>query len=367
MNRIQRLRVRDVRCYESAEITLGERLTVIYGANGAGKTNLLEALYFGCTGRSCRTSNDREFVRFDQSAARVELDLDGDDGPHQLAVGFEPGQPRHVTADGGPVERLIDVGFRPLACVFLPDRLELIKGAPSLRRDHLDQLVAGLWPARATVRRDYGQALAQRNALLARIRHQGVDPSELDTWDLELGRHALALRAERERAVELVAPRAQEIADELGLPGGLEVRYRPRSKADSAEAFAAELAERRDSDLERGFTGHGPHRDELLLSRGGRELRIYGSQGEQRVALLALLLAEREVLADERGQTPLLLLDDVMSELDAERRERLVSRITAAGQSVVTTTELEHVPTGEDAGVARVEVSGGVVDQKVAA
>ncbi len=367
MSLIRRLRVRDVRCYESAEIRLGERLTVIYGANGAGKTNLLEALYFGCTGRSCRTSNDREFVRFEQNAARVEFELDGEDGAHQLAVGFEPGQPRHVTADGGPVERLIDVPFRPLACVFLPDRLELIRGAPSLRRDHLDQLVAGLWPARAAVRRDYGQALSQRNALLSRIRGQGVDAGELDVWDLELGRLALALSAERARAVALVGPPAQEIADQLGLPGALELRYRPRSKATSAEAFANELLERRGSDLERGFSGHGPHRDELLLSRDGRELRIYGSQGEQRVALLALLLAEREVLADQRGQTPLLLLDDVMSELDAERRERLVERITAAGQSVVTTTELEHVPTADGAGVARIEVSGGLIHQEVTA
>ena len=105
----------------------------------------------------------------------------------------------------------------------------------------------------------------------------------------------------------------------------------------------------------------------MLLSRDGRELRVYGSQGEQRVALLSLLLAEREVLASERGQTPLLLLDDVMSELDAERRERLVARITASGQSVVTTTELEHVPTAEELDVARVEVSGGVVHQEVSA
>ncbi|MSX02212.1 MAG: DNA replication and repair protein RecF [Actinobacteria bacterium] len=367
MELIRRLRVRDVRCYEDASITLGDRLTVIYGANGAGKTNLLEALYFGCTGRSCRTSNDREFIRFGQGAARVEFELEGDAGSHTLAVGFEPGQPRHVTADGGPVDRLVDVPFRPLACVFLPDRLDLIKGAPSLRRDHLDQLVAGLWPARASVRRDYGAALAQRNALLSRIRNHGVDPSELDTWDLELGRHAIALRLERERAVALVGEPAQEIATELGLPGGLELRYRPRSTAEDPAAFAAELLERRSSDLERGFTGHGPHRDELLLSREGRELRVYGSQGEQRVALLSLLLAEREVLAAERGQTPLLLLDDVMSELDADRRARLVERITAAGQSVVTTTELEHVPGGEAAGVARVTVERGVVGQELAA
>lgn len=367
MDRVRQLRVRDVRCYENAEITLGASLTVIYGANGAGKTNLLEALYFACTGRSCRTSNEREFVRFDQAAARVELEIEGDLGAHQLAVGFEPGQRRHVTADGGPVERLIDVPFRPLVCVFLPDRLELIKGTPALRRDHLDQLVAGLWPARASLRRDYGQALAQRNALLARVRHNGVDPSELDTWDSELARHALALSAERQRAVDLVGPPAQEIADELGLPGGLEIRYRPRSKADDVASFVAELAERRGSDLERGFSGHGPHRDELLLSRDGRELRVYGSQGEQRVALLALLLAERQVLAQERGRTPLLLLDDVMSELDADRRQRLVTRITAAGQSVVTTTELDQIPGSDDLEVARVEVSGGRITQQVAA
>jgi len=367
MDRVRQLRVRDVRCYENAEITLGASLTVIYGANGAGKTNLLEALYFACTGRSCRTSNEREFVRFDQEAARVELEIEGDLGAHQLAVGFEPGQPRHVTADGGPVDRLIDVPFRPLVCVFLPDRLELIKGTPALRRDHLDQLVAGLWPARASLRRDYGQALAQRNALLTRVRHNGVDPSELDTWDLELARYALALRAERQRAVDLVGPPAQEIADELGLPGGLEIRYRPRSKADDVASFVAELAERRGSDLERGFSGHGPHRDELLLSREGRELRVYGSQGEQRVALLALLLAERQVLAQERGRTPLLLLDDVMSELDAERRQRLVTRITAAGQSVVTTTELDQIPGSDHLEVARIEVSGGRITQQVAA
>ena len=129
----------------------------------------------------------------------------------------------------------------------------------------------------------------------------------------------------------------------------------------------AELAERRGSDLERGFSGHGPHRDELLLSRDGRELRVYGSQGEQRVALLALLLAERQVLGQERGRTPLLLLDDVMSELDADRRQRLVTRITAAGQSVVTTTELDQIPGSDDLDVARIEVSGGRVTQQVAA
>src|SRR5690348_8794432 len=168
--RVLAVSLRDVRCYEHAEVGIGEGLTVVSGPNGAGKTNLLEALYFGCTGRSCRTSNEREVVRFGAEAARVEVDLAGEDGAHALAVGFQPGQPKRMQADGAPVDRLADAPARPLISVFLPDRLELVKGAPALRRAHLDHLVAAAWPARADTRRAYGAALAQRNALLHRIR-----------------------------------------------------------------------------------------------------------------------------------------------------------------------------------------------------
>src|SRR5881227_3611079 len=132
--------MRDFRSYHGARASLGERLTVVSGPNGAGKTNLLEALYFGCTGRSCRTTNEREVVRFGAGAARVVVRASGEDGSHELAVGFQPGQPKRMRADGAPVQRLLDVPGRPLVSVFLPDRLELVKGAPSLRRAHLDQL-----------------------------------------------------------------------------------------------------------------------------------------------------------------------------------------------------------------------------------
>jgi len=365
MAEVRRLRVRDVRTHHRAELGLGPQLTVIHGPNGAGKTNLLEALYLGLTGRSCRTRNDREVVRFGADGLRVELDIDACDGTHRLAVGYEPAQQRRLTADGAPVERLLDVPFRPLAIVFLPDRLELVKGAPGGRRAHLDQLVAALWPARASARSRYAQALAQRNALLARVRAGSAPGSSLAAWDIELGRHAIELRAARAGAAELVAPVVCEIAADLGLDGDLAASYRPRSRAESAEEFALELGERLDGDLARGFTGHGPHRDELLLARDGRELRSYGSQGEQRMALLALLLAERDALTQARGVAPLLLLDDVMSELDAARRERLIERVTAAGQTVVTTTDLAHVPGVDEPGVVRIEVSPGAVREEV--
>jgi DNA replication and repair protein RecF len=358
---VRRLRVRDFRTYGSADVALGAGLTVVHGRNGAGKTNLLEALYFGCTGRSCRTRDERQVVRFGQAAVRVEVDVEGRDGAHELSVGFQPGEAKRIRVDGVAVEGLGEHPSRPLVSVFLPDRLELIKGPPSLRRAHLDQVVAALWPARAATRRGYSQALAQRNALLGRVRAGHVGAEALATWDAELARHGIALRDDRAAAVAAIAPAVATIAAELGLEGDVELRYRPRSKAADADGLAAELAERRGADLERGFTTHGPHRDDLALVREGRDLRIYGSQGEQRLALLALLLGERSILEAERGSPPLMLLDDVMSELDADRRGRLVERLRGGGQAIVTTTDLAHVPEAEGPDVERIAVSGGAL------
>jgi DNA replication and repair protein RecF len=358
---VRRLRLRDFRTYASADVALGAGLTVVHGRNGAGKTNLLEALYFGCTGRSCRTNDERQIVRFEQGAARVEVDVEGRDGPHHLAVGFQAGEPKRIRVDGVPVEALAAHPSRPLVSVFLPDRLELIKGAPSLRRAHLDQLVAALWPARSANRRAYSQALAQRNALLGRVRAGAVGREALVTWDHELARHGVALRDDRAQAVAAVADGVAVIAAELGLAGAVELRYRPRTNAPDAVALAAEFADRADADLDRGFTTHGPHRDDLALLRERRDLRIYGSQGEQRLGLLALLLAERGVLEAERGAPPLMLLDDVMSELDADRRARLIERLRAGGQSVITTTDLAHVPDADEPDVERVAIVDGAV------
>jgi DNA replication and repair protein RecF len=364
---VRRLRVRDFRTYESADVALGAGLTVVHGRNGAGKTNLLEALYFGCTGRSCRTRDERQVVRFGQQAARVEVEVDGADGRHELSVGFQPGEAKRIRVDGVAVEALAEHPSRPLVSVFLPDRLELIKGPPSLRRAHLDQVVAALWPARTATRRGYSQALAQRNALLGRVRAGHVSREALATWDLELARHGVALRDDRAAAVAGVAPGVSAIADELGLAGAVAIRYRPRTRAQDAAGLAAELAERTGSDLERGFTTHGPHRDDLALVRDDRDLRVYGSQGEQRLALLALLLAERALLEAERGAPPLMLLDDVMSELDADRRGRLVERLRAGGQAFVTTTDLAHVPDADASDVERIAVADGSVLEAVGA
>jgi len=337
--RVSEVAVRNFRNWERAEVELAPGLTVVRGPVGAGKTSLLEAIYFGCVGRSCKTSNDREMVRFGADAARVVITTANGSVQHRLEAAVEVGRGKAFKVDGARRERLADAAERPLVSVFMPDRLELVKGAAGTRRAHLDALVTALWPTRQSTRAAYGRALVQRNSLVARARSGAAPASALAGWDRELARHAVALIADRTAALELASRTFAERAAQLGLPGSAEIAYKPRSSATTTEQFESELSAALENDLQRGFTTHGPHRDELSLRVAGRELRRYGSQGQQRLGLLALLLAERDALERERGSTPVLLLDDVLSELDVERRGRLVELLLDGGQALITTAD----------------------------
>jgi DNA replication and repair protein RecF len=334
---------RPLRSLVELRVELGEGIVSLIGPNGAGKTNLLEALYFALTGRSFRTSDRRELIPFGGQFARAEAVVRDEDGvEHRLLASVSRGEGRRHLLDGNTAEPADLARQRPPVAVFSPDRLALVKGPPSERRAHLDRYVAARWPARAALRQRYGQALAQRNALLARLAggHGGGD---LEVWDAALAEAAAALIAARSQAVaELAAPFAAA-ADELGLAGGGTVEYAPRAVGTAAEIRAG-LAERREADLRLGRSSWGPHLDELKIAAGGRSLRRYGSQGQQRAALLALLFAEREALLAAHRVAPLLLLDDVMSELDPERRARLVKRLGDGGQTLITAAAEESVP-----------------------
>lgn len=358
----QHIEVRGFRNLADAELTLDESLTVAYGSNGAGKTNLLEALFFGLTGRSCRTASERELIRFGEPIARVEVTVrDGSEQRIFLAAVTRSEGRRHLV-DGSPAGPEA-AQRRPAVALFMPDRLALIKGPPAARRAHLDRLLPALWPARAGLRARFSAALAQRNALLARVRSGVAGATTLDAWDVELAREGVRLIAARAETVALLAAPFAAAAQRLGLPGVAELTYRPRSEATDPEQLTAELRERRMADIERGRTSHGPQHDELAVSLAGRSLRRYGSQGQQRSALLALLFAERTALLSHRGTPPLMLLDDVMSELDPDRRELLVETLAGAGQALVTATHLSQLPSGPRTELqirgGRVEESGG--------
>jgi DNA replication and repair protein RecF len=357
--RVTGVSVADFRNYEQAQVALEPGVTVVHGPIGAGKTSLLEAIYFGCVGRSCRTTNERELVRFGAERAFVAVTASNGSSDHRYEVWLEPGRSKLFKADGVRRERLVDLAERPLVCVFMPDRLEVVKGAASERRSHLDSLVVAFWPTRHETRVAYGRALVQRNALLSRLAGRPRAGAGLAGWDHELARHAIALRQDRALAIDQVAERFSRHASDLGLPTPASLRYRPRSQAVTIEEFESELVAALESDLARGFTTQGPHRDELLFESAGRDLRRFGSQGQQRVALLALLLAERDALAEARASTPVLLLDDVLSELDRERRARLLELVRDEGQTLITTADPAAV--GADWS-ARLPVEAGRID-----
>jgi DNA replication and repair protein RecF len=337
---IRAVECRGFRNLVDARVETAAAVVVIHGPNGAGKTNLLEAAYFGLTGRSFRAGNDRDVIRFGEAGARVELELS--EGAILLAALDRSGERRHLL-DGQALEG--EPEERPLVSVFHPDRLTLVKGAPAHRRAHLDRLCGAIWPARADLRRRFGRTLAQRNALVVRIK-AGLGGSEsLASWDERLAAEAEALIVARAEAAEALTVPFAELAERLGLPES-EISYRPRAVADRA-AFATELERRRGEDLGRAYTSYGPQLDEIELRLDARPLRRFGSQGQQRLALLALLFAERAVLLDAGRTGPLMLLDDVMSELDPAHRRLLVELLeVAGGQALVTATEADHVPSG---------------------
>jgi DNA replication and repair protein RecF len=340
---VARVTARNFRNHSKAEVELADNTTIVHGPTGAGKTNLLEAIHFGLTGKSCRSANDRDLIRFGERSAHAVVTSTGDDGStHTFEAHLETGQAKLLKVDGVPAApQSPGDAHRPHVCVFMPDRLELVKGPAKVRRERFDTFVSVLWPARRATRQSYVRALAQRNALLGRVRAGVASGDSQGGWNHELARHGIELMKDRRAAVEVLLPHFTSRAAELGLEGEAVLSYRPRSRAADVEELEGELADSFAADVERGYTGHGPHRDDYRFEVDGRDARRFASQGQQRLVLLALILAERDSLREAHGRAPLLLLDDVLSELDVERRTRLLETLAASGQAVITTAEPE--------------------------
>jgi DNA replication and repair protein RecF len=349
---VSAIEAKPLRSLDRVRVELNPGIVSVIGPNGTGKTNLVEALYFALTGRSFRTSDRRDLIPFGGSLARAEATVRDEDGiEHTLLAAVSRSEGRRHLLDGNPADPATLARSRPPVAVFAPDRLTLVKGPPAERRAHLDGFIAARWPARGELRKRYGQTVAQRNALLSRLHAGHGSPEDLRIWDAGMADAAAPLVEGRaEASAELAVPFA-DAATELGLERA-ELEYAPRAEG-STEEIRVGLEERREQDIRLGRSSWGPHLDELRLTAGGKSLRKYGSQGQQRTALLALLFAERQALLEARRVTPLLLLDDVMSELDPGRRERLVARLQDGGQVLITAADEESVPAAAREAVVR--------------
>jgi DNA replication and repair protein RecF len=343
--------LQNVRCHETFKIDLGPRVTLVVGGNGAGKTSVLEAIHVGLRGTSPRTASPREMIRHGREFLRVELELHLHAGVDVLprvihaAAALDVRGEKRATADGAALpdfrrwEEMVPLGS------FFPDSLRLIKGSPVRRRRWMDEMASNHVPAYAGSLRNYQQAMDQRNHLL----RQAVVGWEHGPWETILAREGLTLAREREKSLAAFAPLFVAALSRVGggAANGATLTYRTNTVGLVESTYRERLAEMRESDRRRGYTHLGPHRDDLRVSMRGVDVREGGSQGEQRTAMLALLLAERESTAGSTGLVPLLLLDDVMSELDGSHRRALVSMLFETGQSVITATDTHHFTSAE--------------------
>ena len=302
------------------------------GPNGAGKTNLLESLHVGTQGFSPRTRSDAELIRFGEDAARIRLEGTRGQSPLQITVGLSATEGKRAEVNGARLRAAEQLRGESATLVFTPDRLAIVKAGPAARRAYFDRSLGRLFPSRATVSGDYASALAQRNAALKLRDRASVAP-----WTEQVAGFGGQLVAARTELIELLNPPFTERAGELGLESA-------RLGYEGDPPTVAALEERLDRDLERGATGLGPHLHDVSIAAGMRDLRAFGSQGEQRTAVLALLLAEAALIAERRDEAPLLLLDDVLSELDQTRRRVLVEQLTGRGQTLITATTADALP-----------------------
>ncbi|MCA1687520.1 MAG: DNA replication/repair protein RecF [Actinobacteria bacterium] len=362
---LRALRLVNFRNYADDTVLLVPGLNVVVGDNAQGKTNLLEAISFAVTGSSPRTPNDPEVVRWREDFARTEarVALDSSASERKVAVGYAPGQKKRLSVDGAPAPSLTNyaaggAGIRVVT--FFPDDIRIVKGTPADRREFLDGLLSSLRPAYARAATEYARTVQQRNQLLRRIRDGLSSEKTLSTWDrkvVELGKTILQGRA------VAVGPLESYFEGSLRALYGPEkaaIRY---SYSAPLEGYAEALREAHRADIERGTTSVGPHRDDFEVLLGGVSLTTYGSQGQQRLATLALKFAAKDHLRAETGEEPILLFDDVMSELDERRREYLAEYFLESAQAVITTTNLDYFE-GEILERAHVvRISGGAISE----
>jgi len=311
------------------------------GPNGAGKTNLLESLHVATQGFSPRTRSDGQLIRFGEAGARIAVAGEHGGSPVEIEVTLKTGEAKRARLNGAALRAAEELRSRLPTLVFTPDRLVVVKGGPAVRRAYFDRTLARLFPSRSAVSIDYAAALAQRNGALRRVAAGYASPDALEPWTQRIAELGSVLIRARRELVELLSAPFGACAAEFRLEDAA-LRY----EGDSATA--EHLESRLEQDLARGYTGLGPHLHDVAVVAGDRDLRSFGSQGEQRLAVLSLLLAEADLLAD-RGPSPLLLLDDVLSELDPERRAILATRIRRPGaQAFLTATSPAALPGSPD-------------------
>lgn len=337
---VDSVELRNFRNYRDAAVDLDPGLNLICGLNAQGKTNFLEALHLLGTTRLLRGQRDSEAIREGESQALVTAELN--EGRTQIGVTLESGVRKRATLNGVKLPRAADlIGRLPCVCISALD-LAIVRDEPSDRRLFLDLELSALYPAYLRHFATYKRAVEQRNALLKHAREASVSEDRFEVWEEQIAAAGAFLREARLGYLGELSPVAEQSHGEIGGGERLSLAYEPNDEATTTEELLRALSGSRDREIARGSTCYGPHRDDFRIEVGSRDARLFGSQGQQRTSVIALKLATFEVGRRRHGTPPLLLLDDILSDLDERRRQRLIEVVLRLdGQAVLTCTEPE--------------------------
>lgn len=336
---IQSLELKNYRNYDRLIIEFSKGTNLLYGDNAQGKTNILEAVYLGATTKSHRGSKDREIIRFGENESHIRIHLMKQDIGHQIDMHLKKSKTKGAAIDQIPIKRSSDLlGFVPVI-FFSPEDLSIIKNGPSERRKFLDIELSQLEKMYLHQLSSYNKVMAQRNNLLKQLAYQRELLDTLDSWDIQLVRYGSEVIRYRQRFIEDLNEIIREIHKNLtGKKEKIVLKY---DYSVNYDEFLTVLQKKREIDLKYSSTGIGPHRDDIEFLVNGIDIRRFGSQGQQRTAALSLKLAQIELVKRQTGETPILLLDDVLSELDSSRKNYLLDSIKDI-QTLITCTGLEE-------------------------
>ena len=345
---VKRLMAKDFRCYESLDLELSKHLNIVYGKNAQGKTNLLEAVYYCATGRSHRTSFDKECIRYDQDEAMIKIWYE-EKRQDQIEIHLRKNGRKSVAINGYPAQKINELFGRFHVVVFSPEDLSLIKNGPAKRRKFMDMEICQVDPVYLHNLQQYYRVLKQRNQLLKDTGKSGKKDETILIWDSQLVHYGIKVMERRAGFTSRLSELTEEIHAHISGGESLKITYENAMPMDEM-LFQRQLEKSYEKDLRYGTTSVGPHHDDLALFIGGADVRMYGSQGQQRTTALSMKLAEFEMMREECGQAPVLLLDDVMSELDEERQLHLARHIEEH-QTILTCTgiedSLQRLPAGK--------------------
>ncbi len=332
---IKSVKISNFRNYDLEKIDFDKNINLLYGKNAQGKTNIIEAIFLCTIGKSFRTSKEKEMIKIDSSNSFVEMEYSKKDRDGKIRI--ELSNKKSVYINGIKIKKLSDLLGKLNAVIFNPDDINILKGGPQNRRKFMDIMISQLRPNYMHILSLYLKTVEQRNNYLRQIREQSADSSMLDIWDEKLCEYAIQINNYRKEYIDKIQDKIQEVHSQITSDKEL-INIEYISDCFEKESYLKLLKERRKLDIIKGFTTKGIHRDDFVIYINEKQVNIYGSQGQHRTVILSLKLSELNIVRDEIGESPILLLDDFMSELDSTRRQNFLEKIENA-QVIITCTD----------------------------